>query len=480
MRNLKLPVFLIFVFSLAGCLQKYDCVKQIGAMTRELGNGNVTDVRLLALNVKRSCSKDDMILRTSDSLVQIADRIVLDFSVSEGQVKDKLLKSFPNIQEDEIVEWEKKGWLEYRLIDGKKMYFKRAVSNLLLLKKFYEDKDQLAKDMAADSELIFRLRHTEKAWRLSDSTTTPVAPVKFGITYTLTVNPDVVPDGETIRCWLPYPKAGQIRQNEIELLSTSSPEYSISPDSATHSCIYLETRARRGSPTVFRISYRFQSAAQHFNLSESKILPYIRESDIFKKYTSEQPPQIIFSPEVRRLADSITGNETDPVMIVRKIYMWFKENIPWTGALEYSTMADIPGYVLHHRRGDCGMQTFLYISMLRYKGIPAKWQSGWMLPPGAENLHDWCEIYFEGTGWVPSDITYDLQNSPDREIKEYFMSGIDAYRLIVNEGVSGNLYPHKKFLRSEPYDFQRGEVEWKGGNLYFNYWDYEMDIQYLP
>jgi len=36
----------------------------------------------------------------------------------------------------------------------------------------------------------------------------------------------------------------------------------------------------------------------------------------------------------------------------------------------------------------------------------------------------------------------------------------------------------KKFLRSEPYDFQRGEVEWKGGNLYFDKWDYDMKIEY--
>jgi hypothetical protein len=102
-----------------------------------------------------------------------------------------------------------------------------------------------------------------------------------------------------------------------------------------------------------------------------------------------------------------------------------------------------------------------------------------MLPPNAENLHDWCEIYFEGTGWIPSDVSYDLQSSQNKDIREYYLSGTDAYRLIVNEGVAGNLYPHKNFMRSEPYDFQRGEVEWKGANLYFDKWDYDMNIEYL-
>jgi transglutaminase-like putative cysteine protease len=142
-------------------------------------------------------------------------------------------------------------------------------------------------------------------------------------------------------------------------------------------------------------------------------------------------------------------------------------------------MENIPEYVLENRRGDCGMQTFLYMSMLRYKGIPARWQSGWKVPPDHKNLHDWCEIYFEGTGWIPSDISYDLQNTEDKNLREFFMSGIDSYRMIVNDGVAGRLYPEKEHLRSEPYDFQRGEVEWNGGNLYFDKWDYHMDIEYL-
>jgi hypothetical protein len=59
------------------------------------------------------------------------------------------------------------------------------------------------------------------------------------------------------------------------------------------------------------------------------------------------------------------------------------------------------------------------------------------------------------------------------------MSGIDAYRLIINDGIGGEFYPAKKFLRSEPWDFQRGEVEWKGGNLYFNQWNYRLEVNYV-
>jgi hypothetical protein len=265
----------------------------------------------------------------------------------------------------------------------------------------------------------------------------------------------------------------------VELLSTSSPEYLIAPDSAIHRSIYMEAMLEKGIPARFQISYKYQSNGQYFNMSRFKPMPYDKASYIYKKYTSEEPPQIHFSENIKRLADSITGKDDDPAIIVSKIYSWFKGNIPWTGALEYSVMPDIPEYVFKNRRGDCGMQTFLFISMLRYKGVPVRWQSGWMVPPVGKNLHDWCEIYFEGIGWIPSDVSYDLQQSENSDIRHFFKTGIDSYRLIVNDGIAGTFHPPKKYLRSEPYDFQRGELEWAGGNLYFDKWDYEMKIEYL-
>ncbi|MBN2570670.1 MAG: transglutaminase domain-containing protein, partial [Ignavibacteriales bacterium] len=108
-----------------------------------------------------------------------------------------------------------------------------------------------------------------------------------------------------------------------------------------------------------------------------------------------------------------------------------------------------------------------------------KWQSGWMFHPDNINLHDWGEVYFEGYGWVPVDQSFGIQNSSDENLKYFFLGGLDAYRLIVNDDYSVPLYPSKIFPRSETVDFQRGEVEWRCGNLYFDKWDYHMDVEYL-
>jgi hypothetical protein len=87
-------------------------------------------------------------------------------------------------------------------------------------------------DIATDPEMILRKKHTEEILKASEKTSDPVIPVQMKITYTITVLPDAVPDGETIRCWLPFPKEGHPRQNSADLLSTSEKKYIISPEEA--------------------------------------------------------------------------------------------------------------------------------------------------------------------------------------------------------------------------------------------------------
>ena len=48
--------------------------------------------------------------------------------------------------------------------------------------------------------------------------------------------------------------------------------------------------------------------------------------------------------------------------------------------------------------------------------------------------------------------------------------------MVVNDDFGGELYPHKRFPRSETVDFQRGEVEWRGGNLYFDKWSWHLEV----
>ena len=479
---MKIPGF--FLISLipviiSGCGPKPDRSVLLNNFDRNFENGKFQTAAEMADSLVRLFPDDKYLAGRTDSLLQIAERISLDFPVTEEQFINKLENYNLTFNDSLLNVWYKKKWLEWRIINGEKKYFNRSASNLMLLKLFYEDNERQILETGRDPEMISRLEHTWKVMNVSKNNANPVCPVNMAITYTITVDADVLPDGEIIRCWMPWPKSNHPRQQKIELLSVSDKDFIIAPDSALHSSIYIEERSLKGIETIFRVSFSYQSSAQYANMKSLKPEPYDKESSLFKKYTSEELPQICFTDNVKSLADSLTSPDDDPAEIVKKIYLWFKGNIPWTGALEYSTMPNIPEYVYKNRRGDCGMQTFMFMSMLRYKGVPVRWQSGWKVPPDHKNLHDWCEVYYEGAGWIPADVSYDLQFTDNKALKEFYLSGIDSYRLIVNDGVAGPLYPEKQHLRSEPFDFQRGEVEWNGGNLYFDKWDYEMEIEYL-
>ena len=413
-----------------------------------------------------------------DSLAEISRRIQHDFNLSEQDVDTLLQKQGIHFSPDEKQKWEAKGWLENKVINGQKWYFSRSVGNLKL--RLQQQQDSITKTLPPlDGLSKFRLAHTATVIDHTTKNGQLTAPIDFKVTYTITVKPNVVSAGDTLRCWMPYPKQDHARQTNVVLLHTFPATYRIAPDSVGQRSIYFEQKAKKGEPAIFQISFTYRSYAQSYDLSRLSPLPYKTSSTLYRKYTAEQPPHIVFSREIRHLADSIVGTITEPTEIVRKLYTWINRNIIWSGALEYSTMANIPYFVLMNRKGDCGMQTLLFMSMARYKGIPVKWQSGWMMHPNEVNLHDWSEVYYEGIGWVPVDVSFGLQQSENRRIRDFYISGIDSYRLIINDAISAPLFPAKQFMRSEPVDFQRGEVESTHGNLYFDQWKYSMQVEYV-
>lgn len=412
-----------------------------------------------------------------DSLKQIMQRIRLDFSLDEQKIKTQLDAYFDELADSQIKNWEQSGKLEMRIIDQEKKYFYNAVPNLFRLdptaKAFIEKRFGIQ----VGSLDLFCLEHTQKIIEASKNSSDPVLPVDLILTYTLRVKPNVVPAGTNLRCWLPMPREGKLRQRNFFLLSSNPKNVTIAPPDYLQQTAYMEKKTEKDQPTIFQIQFSIQTLAQYFDLEPTDIQPYDTQSKLYKDYTKERPPHLAFTPEIKALGSRIVGDETNPLRKIEKIYHWINDSIPWASALEYSTMPNIPAYVMHCRHGDCGMQTLLFMSLARSQGIPAKWQSGFMLHPGHVNLHDWCEVYYEGIGWVPVDQSFKLQKSENRKVREFYVHGIDSYRLIVNDDYAQELFPPKKYLRSEPYDLQRGEVEWDGGNLYFDQWSWNMSVE---
>ena len=132
-------------------------------------------------------------------------------------------------------------------------------------------------------------------------------------------------------------------------------------------------------------------------------------------------------------------------------------------------------------RGDCGVQATVFVTLCRLAGIPARWQSGLEIKPTPTwGMHDWAEIYVAPWGWLPVDVSYGVQPSSDPRIADFYCGHLDSYRTIFNLDWGRELVPPKSSLRSEPADFQRGEIEVDGRNLYFDQWDYSIAVECDP
>lgn len=405
-------------------------------------------------------------------------RLLTDFSKTRDQVKEYIRKYIPDVTDRQMDEWEKTGELECRVIDGEKRYFNNAAPNLFRINKacaaLKAKRDTPGRDgdqkVRSDNTRAIMKQASRAKGRLGD-------PKHFRIRYTVTVKTDVVPAGETVRCWLPMPRTDIMRQQNVKLLSTSQPDYQRSPMTYAHSTVYMEKKAEAGKPTVFSEEFEFDAYGAWFDLDTANVKAYDTTTPLYKTYTSERDQHIVFTPQIRALAERLTAGATTPLAKARRIFKWIDENFPWASAREYSTIENIPEYVLANNHGDCGQVTLLFLTLCRSIGIPAHFQSGFMLHPGDENLHDWGEIYIQDLGWVPVDMSFGIPAYAKNEKETFFfLGGIDSFRMVVNNDFGCPLYPAKQYPRSETVDFQRGEVEWAGGNLYFDKWKWDLEV----
>jgi transglutaminase-like putative cysteine protease len=241
----------------------------------------------------------------------------------------------------------------------------------------------------------------------------------------------------------------------------------------------MEQKAVAGQPTVFSETFEYVSYGAKFHLTPENCGTYNTKSKIYREFTAQREKHIVFTPRLRELAARLTAGETNPYRKAERIFRWV-DHFPWASAREYSTIDNIPEYVLQNGHGDCGQVSLLFITLCRISGIPARFESGFMMHPHEQNLHDWAEIYFENIGWVPVDQSFGVcANAQTEDEALFFLGGIDSWRMIVNRDFGRALFPKKKYPRSETVDFQRGEVEWAGGNLYFDQWNYHLDVKYL-
>jgi transglutaminase-like putative cysteine protease len=405
-------------------------------------------------------------------------RILLDFSLTPNEAQARVRKQIPDLADAEFSKWDQAGLFEWRMIDGQKKYFNRAPSNLFRLSA--EARARRANPTPFnDSPLETPHPHHKEVLAQSKATgTSAVAPRRVRIKQSITVEADAVPAGETLRAWIPYPRQIPGQQEHIQFVGSSPDQHQIAPESTLQRTVYFEQAAAATKPTTFSVTYELTIFGQHKQIDAEKVAP-ATPSAALAPYMGERPPHIVFTDAMHKFSREVVGAEKNPYRIAQKLFAAV-DRIPWAGALEYSTISNISDYALHAGHADCGQQTLLLMTLLRLNGIPARWQSGWIFSDGKyNNMHDWGWLYLAPYGWLPMDVTFGRFNSGDAALDAFYLGSFDAYRVVFNDDYSQPFVPAKQHFRSETVDLQRGEVEWRGGNLYFDHWDYDFEATLL-
>ncbi|HSU53476.1 MAG TPA: transglutaminase-like domain-containing protein, partial [Candidatus Dormibacteraeota bacterium] len=481
--TLSLLVFYTVTCAAEIGLSEPDALTRANLLERD---GRFTDAERVLNSALKEAKQDT---RTRVQLEFAKDRlrrIRLDFPLSRAELFAKLKASVAHLTPGEFETWLQEGRFDKRRIDGRELFMVASVSNLFFQYPELEVRRVPARDHSALDGRYLETCARIKAEALAEKSPY-VMPKRFHVTMTVTADADAIAPGETIRAWLPVPRVTPF-QNEFQVVSATPVVRRVDAPESPARSIYLEQAAQKGKPTTFAIEYEYSARGVWFDLKPEHTRPADLESPALRQFIQETE-HVQFTPELRALAGQIIGSETNACVQARKFYEWISEHIQYSFAPEYSTIRNLSEDCRARGHGDCGEEGLLLITLCRLKGIPARWESGWTLFPGAKSNHDWTEIYLAPYGWVPVDpymgiyatqYATTLKQAQREELRDFYFGGLDPYRMAANADHCQPLNPPKGSMRSDNVDFQRGELEASGHNIYFDQFDYELSAREIP
>ena len=411
-----------------------------------------------------------------ESVTAIQNRLKADFSLTRAELLARIREQHPEVTDADIDTFLSEHYIEGKVFDGEMRFHRKSPRNGNLLNPSYSGPFEHRGASASEA----RISYVDSVLEYMRGNNPQGLSHEVTYRFSVSVPYDPAIAGDTLRVWMPVPLETRDcpRQREVKILDAVPGEYVLSDGRSLHHTIYFEAPApAEGDTARFEYVGKYVTSGAYVSAGKiaGEIKPYDTTGDIYTRYT--RLPEGRHIVRMDSLAKAIVGDEKDPFRCSELVYDYIIGRYPWAGAREYSTISCIPEYVLREKHGDCGQVSLLYISLMRTLGIPARWESGWMLHPGEINLHDWSEVYFEGIGWVPVDISFGrYTGSDDAEVTGFYSHGIDSHRFATNKGVGDALFPPKRFVRSETVDFQLGEVETSKGNLYYPAWSSNLEI----
>jgi transglutaminase-like putative cysteine protease len=291
--------------------------------------------------------------------------------------------------------------------------------------------------------------------------------------------------GARYHAHLPLP-APAAQQSKIRLLDCSPRPAHIALESSSQRTVYFEETMAENAP--FTAEFSYEQHAGYVDLA-SGVMPeapqYPQAKPPRREDLAPQPPHLSFTPYLQSLCRELKQGEIVPVRVARKFYDFITSQVMYAYVRPYQLLENGAEYAAVNLRGDCGLQSLLFIALCRIAGIPARWQSGLFTAPHEVFSHDWAQFYCEPYGWLPVDCSFggSARRAGEEQRANFYFGNLDPYRMVANSAYMQAFRPPKRYLAADPYDNQRGECETDARGLESNEFEtrYEiLEMENLP
>lgn len=375
-----------------------------------------------------------------------------NYTYTFEQALKKMQDNLVNFTEEELIVLQNESQADWILVDGKVMFNDSFYGTLIKTRADIEARliNKRNDDGGIDKEFLHN--------NIKKTKENKEASYFIHLKSTVKVKDEAAKVGEIIKVHLPLP--AQSQQSNIKIIKTVPESTYISPVDHPSRTAYFEVELLKGQE--FSVEYSYESHLKYNDPDPSQVS---KEQPSFD--TEELEPHIIFTPYIKELAKEIIGDEKNPLIRARKIYDYITQNVKYSYMREYSTMTNIPEYAALNLKGDCGVQALLFITLCRYVGIPAKWQSGLAVTPYSIGPHDWAQFYVAPFGWLFADPSFGGGELRSNNLDKwnFYFGNLDPFRMVANSEFQHEFEPPKKHWRHDPYDNQVGEMEYEDREL---------------
>ena len=259
----------------------------------------------------------------------------------------------------------------------------------------------------------------------------------------------------SVNLWLPYPTKTDVYQTPAASVSiTENVAHTIGrePEYGNDFVVFHPSAAQIASG--FEAGIRFTvTRKEYVALRDGAAVKRTSYSPapaaLLHRYL--QPDRLVpLNGAIAELAKQQTAGATTPMEKARKIY-------DYVVTMHYDKSGEGWGrgdaiWACDSKRGNCTDFHSVFIGMMRYSGIPARFEIGFPLPEGKTEgeipgYHCWSEFYIDGIGWVPVDAS---EASKDPTKRDYFFGALDANRVLFTYGRDIRLSPEQK---GEPLNY---------------------------